>query len=480
MSNKLNLDRLKTNKIQEFEPLDDVFFKPSDKVWLNVHKEIRKKKRHRKGLILFMLTGSFALSLLFICQQFQAIQKTEYIQPSANHLEIGRTNQESNFSRIHKSETSNGNNEKGARTESTAKNKKEEQIRNSNYSGNSNSHKSLVNDTQVKSKDVATNKLRDYYSTKNQIAPRGLMDSLIDLKNLTPYVIEGSERDNWQYEPLKKSNDLKFRLNYERKSIDKFNVPKLNSSRSKSFINYIGLELACFPVKYHKDIEVSSLSETVSSSIYDRTFGAGIQFEKSITRKFALVFNPGYRQDQLLTKYDLNIPYDYNTEEKLPTININHFTHSLPTDFGNIRTNMTVSRAKNSSVGHNELVNIEFQARQMVSTLSLPVGLKYYFKKFKSGFSTTIFAATEIVLSRRSAVDKFLSHHSLVHGDHVEINPEFSSYKYRFNPGMSLQYKYQITNSWSTEIGVGYARNLSNLGRNQMLNLGISIGKSLR
>ena len=215
MSNKLNLDRLKTNKIQEFEPLDDVFFKPSDKVWLNVHKEIRKKKRHRKGLILFMLTGSFALSLLFICQQFQAIQKTEYIQPSANHLEIGRTNQESNFSRIHKSETSNGNNEKGALTESTAKNKKEEQIRNSNYSGNSNSHKSLVNDTQVKSKDVATNKLRDYYSTKNQIAPRGLMDSLIDLKNLTPYVIEGSERDNWQYEPLKKSNDLKFRLNYE-------------------------------------------------------------------------------------------------------------------------------------------------------------------------------------------------------------------------------------------------------------------------
>ena len=94
MSNKLNLDRLKTNKIQEFEPLDDVFFKPSDKVWLNVHKEIRKKKRHRKGLILFMLTGSFVLSLLFIRQQFQAIQKTEYIQPSANHLEIGRTNQE--------------------------------------------------------------------------------------------------------------------------------------------------------------------------------------------------------------------------------------------------------------------------------------------------------------------------------------------------------------------------------------------------
>jgi len=128
MSNKLNLDRLKTNKIQEFEPLDDVFFKPSDKVWVNVHKEIRKKKKHRKGLILFILTSSFVLSLFFIRQQFPAIQKTEYIQPPANHLEIDRTNLESNFSRIHKSETSNGNNEKSARTESTAKNKKEEQI----------------------------------------------------------------------------------------------------------------------------------------------------------------------------------------------------------------------------------------------------------------------------------------------------------------------------------------------------------------
>ena len=307
-----------------------------------------------------------------------------------------------------------------------------------------------------------------------------MLDSLNALKLLTPQSIEGKTGDNLQYELLKPLNVLKFGLNYERKSIDKFNVPKVNSTKSKSFINYIGLGLVCFPVKYHKDIEVSSLSETVSSSVYDRTFVAGIQFEKSITRKFALVFNPGYRQDQLLTKYDLNIPYDYNTEEKLPTININHFTHSLPTDLGNIRTNMTVSRAKNSSVGHNELVNIEFQTRQMVSTLSLPVGLKYYFKNYKSGFSTTIFAATEIVLSRRSEVDKFLSHHSLVHGDHVEINPEFSSYKYRFNPGMSLQYKYQITNSWSSEIGVGYARNLSNLGRNQMLNLSISIGKSLR
>jgi len=480
MSNKLNIDRLKTNKIQEFEPLDDVFFKPSDKVWVNVHKEIRKKKKHRKGIILFILTSSFVLSLLFIRQQFQAIQKTEYIHPSTNREEIEKTNGEQDFSRINKSETSNGNIEKSARTESTAKNKKEEQIRNSNYSGNLDSQKSLVNEIQVKSKDVATDKLSDYSSTKDQIAPSELMDSLIDLKNLTPYVIEGSERDNWQYEPLKQSNDLKFRLNYERKSIDKFNVPKVNSTKSKSFINYIGLGLVCFPVKYHKDIEVSSLSETVSSSVYDRTFVAGIQFEKSIARKFALIFNPAYRQDQLQTKYDLNIPYDYNTEEKLPTVNINHFSHSLPTDFGNIRTNMTVSRAKNSSVGHNELVNIEFQTRQMVSTLSLPVGLKYYFKNYKSGFSASIFAATEIVLSRKTAVDKFLSHHSLVHGDHVEITPEFSSYKYRFNPGMSLQYKHQITNSWSAEIGLGYARNLSELGRDQMLNLSLSIGKSLR
>ncbi|MBK6354558.1 MAG: hypothetical protein IPF46_14475 [Saprospiraceae bacterium] len=84
------------------------------------------------------------------------------------------------------------------------------------------------------------------------------------------------------------------------------------------------------------------------------------------------------------------------------------------------------------------------------------------------------------MLSRKNKVDRYLSHHNLVNGDHVDITPEDPSFKYRLTPGISIQYKFPLAHSWSTEMGVMYARDFSKFGRNQMLNLNLSICKSIR
>ena len=45
MSNRFNIENLKTYTNQEFQALDDAYFKPSNQVWINIHKEIKKEKK---------------------------------------------------------------------------------------------------------------------------------------------------------------------------------------------------------------------------------------------------------------------------------------------------------------------------------------------------------------------------------------------------------------------------------------------------
>ncbi|MBK7696311.1 MAG: hypothetical protein IPI30_18945 [Saprospiraceae bacterium] len=481
MSNRFNIENLKTYTNQEFQALDDAYFKPSNQVWINIHKEIKKEKNNRNGFLLLIGSSIIVLSLLTLTlyKDNPKVETNQLITISENQFEKVKIKQESKDSR--KKITQNFNHQQDIHPKIKSFNK----IKSRRQINDLITQNKLLYDNKsnletlpiIEDSDAIISKLDRNEQEKDSDYKSKMSDNfppLVESNLIQPSLNKSG------INPMNPLDILITSISYENNALENLVNPIKKSPVVKEPLTSIGFRIAYFPFKYNKKIKVSSLSETVSSSAYNRTFSVGLQFEKLVSRKFAIVFDPGFRQDQLTTSYNLNIPYDYNTEEKLPNINLNHFSHSLPTDLGNIKTFMTVSRATNSKVEHNELVNIEFQTKQLISTLSLPIGVKYYFENSSKGLSTTVFAAPEFVLSRKNKVDKYLSHHNLVNGDHVDITPEDPSFKYRLTPGISIQYKFPLAHSWSTEMGVMYARDFSKFGRDQILNFNLSICKSIR
>lgn len=101
MSNRFNIENLKTYTNQEFQALDDAYFKPSNQVWINIHKEIKKEKNNRNGFLLLIGSSIIVLSLLTLTlyKDNPKVETNQLITISENQFEKVKIKQESKDSR---------------------------------------------------------------------------------------------------------------------------------------------------------------------------------------------------------------------------------------------------------------------------------------------------------------------------------------------------------------------------------------------
>ena len=97
MSNRFNIENLKTYTNQEFQALDDAYFKPSNQVWINIHKEIKKEKNNRNGFLLLIGSSIIVLSLLTLTlyKDNPKDETNQLITISENQFEKVKIKQES-------------------------------------------------------------------------------------------------------------------------------------------------------------------------------------------------------------------------------------------------------------------------------------------------------------------------------------------------------------------------------------------------
>ena len=184
---------------------------------------------------------------------------------------------------------------------------------------------------------------------------------------------------------------------------------------------------------------------------------------------------PSLSFDQLYTTYVLNIPYDYNTEITGNDEKENTFSHSLPTDVGNIKTKLVVSRAANSPVAHNEIINFDFTSKHQIINLSIPLRLNYHFTNFEKGFYIFPYIAPEYELSKKLSADYLRSNHTFVHTKSAEINQDFTVGKFHIGLGAGLGYRLRLMDKFILNVNTNYAQYLNTHGRSNLLNAGTSL-----
>ena len=321
MSNRFNIENLKTYTNQEFQALDDAYFKPSNQVWINIHKEIKKEKNNRNGFLLLIGSSIIVLSLLTLTlyKDNSKVETNQVITISENQFEKVKIKQESKDSR--KNITQNFNHQQDIHPKIKSFNK----IKSRRQINDLITQNKLLNDNKsnletqpiIEDSDAIISKLDRNEQEKDSDYKSKMSDNfppLVESNLIQPSLNKSG------INPMNPLDILITSISYENNALENHVNPIKKSPVIKESLTSIGFRIAYFPFKYNKKIKVSSLSETVSSSAYNRTFSVGLQFEKLVSRKFAIVFDPGFRQDQLTTSYNLNIPYDYNTEEKLPNI----------------------------------------------------------------------------------------------------------------------------------------------------------------
>jgi hypothetical protein len=224
-------------------------------------------------------------------------------------------------------------------------------------------------------------------------------------------------------------------------------------------------------------VSTDPLSELVSGSYYRSAQRWVVNFYLPFSQKWSFHAKPAYASERLITDYDLNIPYDFNSEIHFGIYNENYFKHSLPTDQGNISTQLVVTRSADSPVMHNELISLDFRSRQNLAYLSFPVGVTYGHIMNESGWLASLSWVPEILITRSVEVEFIHSNHSYVSPKSVSLTKERSTGSLHNGAALDLGYKFALGNNWSILLQGGYTHYFSQSGRNQLWSSQFSIGK---
>ena len=224
-------------------------------------------------------------------------------------------------------------------------------------------------------------------------------------------------------------------------------------------------------------VSTDPLSELVSGSFYKSARRWVVSFYLPLSEKWTFHTKPAYAIEELITDYDLNIPYDFNSELHYGIYNENYFKHSLPTDQGNISTQLVVTRSADSPVVHNELISLDFRSRQNLAYLSLPIGITYGNIMKESGWLASLSWVPELLITRSVEVDFIHSNHTYVSPKSVSLTKERGTGTLHHGAALDVGYKLPIGKNWSILLQGGYTHYFSQSGRRQLWSSQLSIGK---
>ena len=480
-----NINKLSSaNDHMPYDDIDDLL-SPSDKVWENVSKHLPIKKKKRSIFILFFAIAA-ATIYLFNINQKDYKSDVDILANEAN--KIKELTIEKDYSKKECEDLSIGVKKQQDYTELKKKPFQKrlvsvypEEINQSNVGHQSTSSivakKSNANENVVQ--NSATNnlgKLKD----ENMFHQSLKISVTNGLENIQNSSVESATESHFIPNEKIELNSVKPLKMYliELRNITIDSVIKKVNDVSQNFWLY-GLSMSLSPSSYNSPQVNDPLEGTIKSSNYQNVAQINFDVNHGLSKHFFISYSPGVRYDLLSTSYDLNIPYDYNTELTFDDKKENFFSHSLPTDLGNIKTNMVVVRASDSPVLHNEKINIALDVNYKTISITNPLGIHYSFYSFTKGFHLGVRFVPQIVVIRNAVVKKYESSHTYVKEEHVDIS-KASNYKNLYF-GADLQVGYRLPifqKQIFLDINATYHKNLMNEGRPNDLDLGLSLLKS--
>lgn len=428
---------------------------PSEQVWDVIQANLPKKKK-RRVLIIWFWAGLLLIAGIFVSKQFlndnlthanqsnSTIVKSSHPNPDIHSKINSGTNQSNVGSHLPKTKI------KGTVTPAASNNGSSafSQIVSNENSGNSMKPAiSLTKDPLDLGKEIQA-------STGGEIRTDVL---------LMP--ISGNSKNGLQYPNREVICDL---------PLEK--IQKMNNEASHKI--WLGFHYAISPFKQDKAFNlVAPFSELIVGSYYNQRQHIGFDLYLPLRRNWSAVIKPSVARENLITDYDLNIPYDYNSEKYFGAYNENYFSHSLPTDMGNIKTNLVVTRSSDSPVGHNELISLDFRSNQSLTYLSVPMGLAFGNGLRKNGLTAALTFVPEYLIHRSVSVDLIHSNHTFVSPKEVKLSSETTRSKWHLGVGLNLEYRLALYQNWSLQLQGNYNHYLTQTGRSNLYQLQVGIGK---
>ncbi len=507
MESKNNIEKLNSkNKTFPTDDGDDLFA-PSDKVWENVSKHLPVKKKRRRFLpIILLCMITIAAGLALIAPE-SSLNKNYNDQSKLNFdttKEINET-QTSSFSSPESIVSKSNDSVNLANLEQVSNTKKVLAIshKDASYHSQFNSQQSYKANPKGLNKNIVASESNNYAKLSSnrmieddaldntqKISIVGANDALSSANNIafelplvelqTNQAIDevNAETERPSITEVLPLETLSLRLVQEEKQ---YTLPieqiQIIATNEKKWM--YGLGLAVSPFTYNSPKVSDPLEGVIKTSAYKNEIQLNLSLNYSLNDHLFLSMSPGIVYDQLSTSYDLSIPYDYNTEKTLSDKKENYFSHSLPTDLGNVKTNMVVNRAIDSPVLHNEKINIEFDVNYNALSITNAVGLHYAFKTKENGLYAGIRFAPQFVVNRNADVKRYESKHTYVNGDHVDITL-IKNYKNLYLGG-DFQTGYRmsvIKHKMVVDFSTTLHKNFMSEGRPFAFGLGLALMKS--
>lgn len=495
MSELNNIDKLKPkNGILSFS--DDPVLQPSEKVWVDINKKLKNKKKLNVLWIILPFLITFSSAVIFLSSQ----------NKDTDHLF-----ETTSFSNVESSNNSlNSNAEFASIEDNIEKNihqtlKNDKEIEKEINSANIFSDVSSNNHNEIQSTDVNSNILdvnsntansnsgntinsnsgKDFsaISITNHVISANVVQIAFD-KNVVGQNESQFEKANVNSEPEQKREvliipSISNRWNNIFSFGEKINdlSMKVESFERKSKNLFWGFQVSRGLTSYNKPKNIQG-SEIIQSSIYKNSINLGLVIQYKLSDNFSLSFIPSLNVNKLNTNYDLNVKYDYNTETINENEKVNQFSHSLPTDQGNISTKMLVTRAIDSPVAHNENINIDLQVEQTLYSVGNSLNLNYHFNSFSKGFYVFSSVNPEFIVTTNARSATYHSNHTHVKEHSVEIKPESYSQKFGLYSSLGVGYKMNVPSIGALQSSIEYKKGLNNSVYSQGLILNLGISKS--
>jgi len=188
-----------------------------------------------------------------------------------------------------------------------------------------------------------------------------------------------------------------------------------------------------------------SLNELIDQEYLRSGYAFDFGFKKQLTPNLYFTTSIGASKMQYITAYDVTLPYDITSE----STNENgdgqiDFEHSLPTSFGNIDTEVSLVRPRNSTNTETGVL-LDYDVSSNFTFVNAFLGLEYQFD-FLSGLYAGASVSPSYLIDHTSNVYQSLSHHQTIHTTDNHASSDYEELqKWLWGGSINLGYNLPIT-----------------------------------
>ena len=206
------------------------------------------------------------------------------------------------------------------------------------------------------------------------------------------------------------------------------------------------------------------LSELIVKEYSSPSIATGIAAQKSLSNHWTLNVGLSYTQRRHVSSYFLHVPYTLATEHDNGAGGLdNTFSHSLPSELGNVGTQLVLNRTPGTAVANNEIVDIDFAFQRKTALLMIPVQLSWFPKKTGYGLFFSGGINSEIALRDELSVVNAVSHHTHIHEKTVTLNAgQANNTRFQWQAIVTSGYHWHFRQNWSAALSASYQRAFTN------------------